>query len=312
LQPVFNIVLPVFAIILAGYLAGRLRLLGPASAEALNRFVFYFALPPLLFISTARVDAADLMRGPFIGAYLGGLLLTFVLAMIGARFLFGHRRRDWAAMHGMAAVFANTGYVGIPLFLAAFGPERLLPAVLATVATNVVLVGCVTAIIETARHREAGLAAALGHAVVAVVRSPLFLAPVAGMAVAGLGLGAALPQPVINFCELLGGTAGPGALFALGLSLVGRSLNVDWAELGWIVALKLVVHPLLTFALVTYVFAIDPFWAKSAVLLAAMPSAALVFVLAQTYGIYVQRASAAIVATTVLSMLTLSWLLVTF
>jgi len=312
LQPVFDIVLPVFAIILAGYLAGRLGLLGTASAEALNRFVFYFALPPLLFISTARVDADDLLRGQFVAAYLGGLLLTFVLGLAGARFLFGHRGREMAAMHGMAAVFANTGYVGIPLYLAAFGPERLLPAVLATVATNLVLVGCVTAIIETGRHREAGLVAALGHAAAAVARSPLFLAPVAGILMGSLGLGHWLPQPVVNFCELLGSTAGPSALFALGLSLVGRSLNVDWAELGWIVALKLAVQPLLTLALVTYVFALDPFWAKSAVLLAAMPSAALVFVLAQTYDIYVQRASAAIVATTVLSMLTLSWLLVTF
>ncbi len=309
MQAVFDIVLPVFAIILSGFLAGRFGLLGTASAEALNRFVFYFALPPLLFLSTARVEISDILYAPFLAAYFGGLILTAALAYGGARSLFGLCRVETIVLHIMATVFANTAYLGIPLFLAAFGEPRLLPAIVATVFTNVILIGLATAAIEYGRHGHHGTGTALARAGLAVVKSPIFLAPAAGILASAVGL--VIPRPVANFAELLGATAGPGALFALGLSLVGRSLNTGWAELGWIVALKLVVHPMLTLVLVTYVISMDPFWAKSAVLLAAMPTGALVFVLAQNYDIYVQRASATIVATTVLSVVTLSSILAT-
>jgi hypothetical protein len=61
-------VLPVFGIILAGYLCGRFGLLGEASSEALNRFVYFLALPALFFISTARVGVADVLNWRFLAA----------------------------------------------------------------------------------------------------------------------------------------------------------------------------------------------------------------------------------------------------
>jgi len=308
MQAIFDVVLPVFAIILSGYLAGHFKILGPDSAEALNRFVFYFALPPLLFLSTARVDVAEILRWPFLTAYVAGSLGTGAIAIAGARYLFGLRDPAAVVLHGLTAVFANTGYLGIPLFLAAFGEARLLPAVVATVATNVLLIGIAIAVVEGVRDTGRSRLAAGLRGLGAAAMSPIFLAPAAGITVSMIGFD--LPGPVARFAELLGATAGPGALFALGLSLVGRSLAEQMGELSWLVALKLLVHPLLTWVLVTYVVEVEPFWAQSAVLLAAMPSGALVYVLAQQYGIYVQRSSAAILVTTILSVLTLSFLLV--
>src|SRR5215471_6454571 len=60
-----NVVFPVFGIILTGYLAGRFEALGPESAAALNRFVFYFALPCALFIFTARAPSDKIFNWPF-------------------------------------------------------------------------------------------------------------------------------------------------------------------------------------------------------------------------------------------------------
>ena len=88
------------------------------------------------------------------------------------------------------------------------------------------------------------------------------------------------------------------ALFALGLSLVAQKLGGDAIEAAWLVALKLIVHPLMTWALVTWVFEMPPLWSKAAVILAALPVGALVFVIAQQYDVYVRRASTAIVAST--------------
>ncbi len=84
MSAVVNVALPVFAIILAGWLAGKLRLLGQDSSEALNAFVYWFALPPLLFLAMARSAVSEILHWPFIGAFLGGILAVWVLgAVIG-------------------------------------------------------------------------------------------------------------------------------------------------------------------------------------------------------------------------------------
>jgi malonate transporter len=115
--------------------------------------------------------------------------------------------------------------------------------------------------------------------------------------------------PLENLCRILGDAAAPGALFALGLFLVGQRVTAGLAEIGWITFFKLIGQPALTWWLAFHVFDIDPFWAVSAVLLAALPTGALVFVTAQQNGVYVQRASAGIVITTLISVVTLSALL---
>jgi predicted permease len=82
MNALINVVLPVFGIILTGYLAGRLEVLGRDSAAALNRFVFYFAVPPALFIAMARAPIDKIFNWPFIGAFVGGSMLTLPIALV--------------------------------------------------------------------------------------------------------------------------------------------------------------------------------------------------------------------------------------
>ena len=70
------------------------------------------------------------------------------------------------------------------------------------------------------------------------------------------------------------------------------------------------LQPVLTFVLVKWVFDVAPIWAEAAIVLAALPAGALVFVLAQQYDTYVERSSAAIVVSTALSVVTVSGLLI--
>ena len=130
------------------------------------------------------------------------------------------------------------------------------------------------------------------------------LAAAAGLSVSALGL--ELSRSIATFFDLMGAAAGPCALFATGLFMVGRSPASGAAEVGWLVALKLLVQPLATWVLAYHLLEMAPVWAASAVILAALPTGASVFVIAQRYGIYVQRSTAAIMASTVLSVVTLS------
>jgi predicted permease len=109
--------------------------------------------------------------------------------------------------------------------------------------------------------------------------------------------------------DMLALTAGPTALFALGLSMVGQPILGDLREVGWLTLLKLVGHPLVAWVMVTRFFAVEPFWASAAVLLAAMPVGSTAFVVAQQYGVGVRLSSATVAVTTMGSILTLTALM---
>jgi predicted permease len=118
--------------------------------------------------------------------------------------------------------------------------------------------------------------------------------------------GLPLWTPLDRLCGILGAAAGPCALISIGLFLVGKRISSGALESGTMIGLKLVVHPLLTALLALVVFDVEPLWATVAVLMAALPVGANVFVLAQRYDVYVQRVSAATLLTTVLAVVTLS------
>lgn len=306
MQVVLDIALPVFGLILAGYIAGRRRILGQESSLALNRFVYFFSLPAVLFLSMARSPLEQVFNLPFIGAFLGAMLITYGLGWLIGMLV----RRESQAIHSMQALtacFSNTGYMGLPLFIAAFGPDKLLPALIATVIMSAVMVGIAVVAIELVGKQQATLGHALADVGKALVRNPLILASFAGLGWNLLGL--AVPTPLGTFCELLGAAAGPGALFAIGLFLAGRPLVADFKEVFWVSGLKLIVQPAVTWALIIFVFPMDPFWTGATLLLAALPTGALTFVVAQQYDVYVERTSQVILWSTVASLPTLSLLL---
>ena len=310
MQAVLNVALPVFGIILCGYLAGRVKLLGATSSQALNAFVYWFALPPLIFIGIAVTPVDRILNVDFILTVSLGILGTGLFVVIGSRYLFGNRGAS-NGLHAMTALFSNTGYMGIPLFIAAFGEDRVLPAVTATVL-NMFFYGAMTAWVAAVKDdadRRSGLSIAAGI-LGALAKNPLVVAPVVGLAISAAHL--TVPVPFENLCRILGDAAAPGALFALGLFLVGQKVTAGLGEVTWITFFKLIAQPALTWLLAFHVFDMELFWAVSAVLLAALPTGALVFVTAQQNGVYVQRASAGIVMSTVFSVITLSTILAYF
>ncbi len=305
--PILNVVFPVFGIMLAGYLAGRFRILGNESSEALNRFVYFIALPALFFISMARVSLDQVFNLPFLAAYGGGVTFTFVLAFVVARFAFPNRLGA-LGLGGLSAIFSNTGYMGIPLLMLAFGEAGMLPAIITTILNGAVIMALGIALLELDVHQGKGAATVLRGVLGGILRSPLVISAVLGLGASALGL--PIPQALATFCDILGAAAGPCALFAIGLFMVGKSFTAGMTEVGWLVLLKLAVQPLVTWWLAFQVFTMDPIWAAGALIQSALPTGALVFVLAQQYGIYIQRSTAVIMISTVVSLATLSALFV--
>ena len=307
-EPLVNIVLPVFAIVASGYLCGARGLLGEDSSEALNRFVYWVALPALLFRAMAGVDLGSVLNGPFLVGFLGGLLALWLLASLLARFLFGSDLAQ-ATLHGMNSVLGNSGFMGIPLAITAYGAPAAVPAIVATIINAAVVPAIGITLIEIARGSGAG-AGVLLELARSLATNPVVVAPLLGLAWAGSGF--SLPAPIDSFTAILGAAAAPCALFAIGLFLVGKPQSEGRVEVGLMMALKLIVHPALTALLVFWALPADPFWAKNAVLMAALPTGSSAFVLAQAYGVYVLRTSSAILWSTVLSVATISVFFIVF
>ncbi|MFM8799998.1 MAG: AEC family transporter [Tagaea sp.] len=313
MQAVFDVVLPVFGIILAGYLSGRIKLLGPDSCDALNKFCYWFALPPILFLGPARVPFAQVFDLPFIGTLVGGVAVAWLVGLAGQA-LFFRAGLAQTALALLSGTFSNVGYMGIPLFIAAFGAANALPAVLTTATYTLTLVAFTVILIESGLSGQGGVGRAARNVAMGLLKSPLVVAPLAGLAW-NLG-GLPLPKPVVNFGEILGAAAGPCALFAIGLFLSTRSLSTlaggrKSLEVGWLVLVKLIVQPVATWILAG-VFGLPAYPTAIAIILAALPTAALCFVLAQQYKLYVERASATILVSTVLSAGTISAVMILF
>jgi len=125
LEPVFGAVLPVFGLVACGYLAGRFALVTQASSQALNQFVYAFALPAMLFVAVYRGSLEEILSGMFllavIAATMGTAAVGFALSHFGAR-----AAPAESTLRALNASFANTGYLGIPLVTVAYG-ERASP-----------------------------------------------------------------------------------------------------------------------------------------------------------------------------------------
>jgi malonate transporter len=127
-----GLVLPVFAIIVTGWLAGWLGYISRSLADALVHFAYNVAMPALLVVTIAQEEARNLLEWRFLLAFGGGSLLCFALVFLAVR---AGWRRDLGSstMIGMTAAMTNTGFVALPILHAIYGQPAVLPAAVATV-----------------------------------------------------------------------------------------------------------------------------------------------------------------------------------
>ncbi|UTW02005.1 AEC family transporter [Amphritea atlantica] len=305
MQLLFDIVIPVFILMVLGWGCRRSGLLEETSASALNRYVYYIAVPALMFTSTASVDIQSVLQWHFIAVYTGGSVVAVVVAFLGWRRLQLTAPLDWTVV-ALNSAWANTVYMGVPIFYFMFGERGALPVIIATLTSNLLFI-LVLALMSELQNSQGSVWGKLKTLLFqALLKNPVMMAPVLGMLVSLSGI--SLPAIILTPLQMLAPSAAPVALFALGISLCGLKVGAGSFELVWLTLVKLVVHPLATFGL-ALMFGLEPFWGASAVVLAALPTGAMVYVLAQQYNTRVTLTSATIMVTTLLSLITLAVLL---
>jgi predicted permease len=303
---IFNVVVPVFAIITLGYLAVRFRLYPREGVRGLVAFVNNFATPCLLFNAMATADFSAEFNWAVIIPFYVGALVVFAVGTILSVKVFGDRPGEGVAS-GFAASFTNTVLIGLPIVQRAYGEGALVTtfSIIAFHASVLITIGMLT--MELVRRDGAPLHQALGVAFLRIVSNPLLWGIAAG-ALANY-FHVTMPEPVDAFLVMMAAAVIPVALFGLGGALNEYRISESWAHALTMSLLKLLLQPAIAYVLLYYVLKVDHEYARYGVILAAMPSGINVYVFATYYNRSVNIAANTILISTVLSVVTVTgWL----
>ena len=307
---VLLVTVPFFALVLCGYLAARGGLLPQAAIPGLNTFVLYFALPCLLYRFGASTPVAQLLDASVLGLYVLCALIMVAFTIAVTR----NRRIGWndASFGALVTAFPNTGYMGVPLLVALLGAQAAGPAIVTIVVDLLVTSSLCIALsrLDSADSHGAGVAAR--KALRGVALNPMPWAIVLGGLSSGLGL--SLAAPLMQTLGLLADAASPVALFTIG-AVLARAPATSTAAMPLrdyvpLVFIKLVMHPLLVGLLglgaIQLGLPLDPFALTVLVLVAALPSASNVSLLAERFGADNGRIARIILLSTVLAFFSFS------
>lgn len=303
-------VIPLFTAIVAGFLAGKGKMLDETAVRGLNRFVFTFAMPPMLFRLMATTDVIAIGEWRFVAGYFYAEALIFLAGAVLGGPLF---KQKFAAMtmQGFGGSFSNGVLIALPLLIGLYGPEGAVPAVL-LFTLDVVLFSLVTMLLEASRGdgKSGGGLRAVRTTGRAMASNPILMSTLLGILFGLSGL--QLPELVDKTFGFIGQAGPPAALFGLGATLAHRRIQGSLGAAGMMAGFKLFLHPALTFAVLAFLVPVEPFWIHAAVIFAACPVGANVYVFAQHYQVSVTAASAAIFFSTALSMVTITTLLLLY
>jgi predicted permease len=303
MSDIIGLVLPFFGLIFLGYVVARITRQPVEALGWMNTFVIYVALPALFFQLLSKTPIEKLTE---LGYIFGSVLATYLVfsAMFVWSVLTNRGEIAESTIKGLAAAYGNIGYMGPGLALLAFGEEAAVPVALIFCFENIMHFAVAPTMMALAGDEPSGARELALSVARKIAFHPFIVATAIGVAAAALSLRP--PEALNTLLDYLAHAAAPCALFAMGVTLALRPLKRMPREIGAIAVLKLLVHPLLCYLMLSLVGHFDPVWVWSAVLLASLPTATNVFVIGQQYGVWVERASASILVTTVASVVTVT------
>ncbi len=250
-----DLILPVFAVILTGWIVAYTGYLSRALSDALIHFAYNIAMPALLIVTIAQEPSHSLINWRFLVAFGGGSLLCFIL-VFGVMSIRASRTVASRTMHGMAASMTNTGFVALPVLQAIYGQHAVLPAAIATVFVAVVMFPIAVGLLEVGQRDAQGARKNPMVTVKHVVLNPLVISTLIGMLLSVLGL--RMPGPVVVYLNIMADALTPCALFAIGLGLSIDGLRANVGRASLLSAVKLVTMPVIVYGLSVCVGARSP------------------------------------------------------
>ena len=305
---VIHDVLPVFLLILTGYLTVLTGMMKAETGEALGDFVFRIAVPVLLFRTLALAEVGSGTPVRLWIAYFLGVTVAWTAGHLVATRLF-HRDRRSGVIAGVSSAFANNVFIGLPVVERIVGPKGIVAvSVLLAVHLPLMMVAG-TVLMERAVQRETGEA---GRGVLFVIRqtlrnlvqNPLIIGLVLGSLVHFSGL--SLPPMLDTLTAQVAGIAGPAALLSLGMALRSYGISGNLGLSTTIAGLKLLLLPASVWVF-SRLLGLSPEWTAAMVLTSSVPTGVNAWLIANRFGTAQPLAASAITLSTLLGVLTVTF-----
>jgi predicted permease len=299
---VLNLALPYFGLIFLGFACGRLKTIPDSGLAWMDFFILYMTLPALFYRILAKTPFEQLNNVPFIVTTTLATFLVLALSF-GVAFLF-RRNLAEASSAALAGAYGNIGYMGPGLALATLGAQAAAPVALIFCFETLLFFSLLPFMMALARPSSQSVGALALEVIRKIVLHPLLIATALGVLSAAVNFEP--PVALDKLLQFLQSASAPCALFTLGVTVALRPFQrVPW-EVPVLVLLKLAIHPLVMLAMLIAFGPFDPSWVATAVLMAALPPALNVFVLARQYNSWVEPASGSVLLGTLVSVATLT------
>jgi len=305
MNAVFDVVVPVFSIVLLSFGLARVGVFNAATADGLTRFMFYVAVPAMLFRTLATTELPATVPWAYILAFYGASFVMFFIGIAVSKAGLAWTRRD----QGIAAItasYSNMVMLGFPLVMTAFGDAGALPLFILLALQSTLMFPATTWMIEIYGHDMSATRPSLLISVGKLLLNPIILS--LGLGVIANLMSIDIGGAAARVLEIVAAAAPACALVALGAGLAQYEIRGDLRNSLLFVFLKGIGHPALVWA-GCWTMDISILWTQVAVLLAAMPTGINAFIFARNYDIRVAMVTKTIVLGTLLSMVTVSALL---
>jgi predicted permease len=306
---VLQVIFPIFALALVGYLVARLNVFSAEHIDGISRFVFNIALPALLFRSLAGLELPVEVNWQFLFSYYAVVLLIYALGIWTSKQWFLHSPQE-QGIFGLGASYSNMLLVGLPIISAGLGDDALLPLFLLVSVHSATLFLIVTILVEGANRADGSVQHVAAQTIRTLAMNPIIISLALGLLFNLLNL--SLPRAIDDTLSMLSDATLPCALFVLGASLNTYKIAGRYVEAVAMIGLKLVLQPILVWLLAFTVFHLDPLWGAVAVMAAGMPVGINAYLFAQKYQIGIATISTAILLSTLLAVISQSVMLAVF
>lgn len=305
---IFAITLPVYLIIVIGYIAVRLKYVGDAAVAGLGQFTIKVSLPTLIFSAIAFSTSEAALNWPLIAGYFLASLAVLGTGFGIMRGLFNEGAgASW--IHGLGFSSSNSGFIGYSVALIVFPETALSTLAWIMIVENVAIIPIAIVAAELSGSQSGNVRHAVAKAWRSFSRNPLVIAVVLGLLVRLSGIG--VPERIETTIQMVASVAPVIALFVVGGIIARYELRPYWRRTSAISFGKLVLHPLVVFlVLAALIGARDPY-VLTAVLIASVPMLTIYPILGAPYGAE-RLCATALVMTTVASFFTVNamiWLL---
>ena len=304
---VLNLSLPLFGLILIGYFCAKISALDESALGWMNFFIIYVALPALFFQLIRKAPLESLINYKFVLASTGATIILFVMGYFLGKVIL-KRSGAIATIQAAAASYANVGYMGPAITLSALGKAALIPTVIIFCLDSAFLFIVVPIFMALSSSRKSdSLLSICLKAFLKIISHPFIVATLLGIVASAFML--ELPTAIETILTMLSNTAAPAALFTMGVVIGNRKAIVSGLGIPLLIILKLIVHPVCVYLLIRIWGPFDPVWEQTAILMACLPPALNVYVMATDYRTYIREASSIVLIGTIFALGTVTFML---